>query len=164
MAGGKERTRMATLRPYRPDDAPVLLELFRDTIRRVNAPDYDPDQIRAWASDDIDPARWADRFGGRFVTVADRDGRPAGFAELEPDGHVDRFYVAADCQRRGTGRVMMAALVAEARRLGLGRMFTEASITAKPFFESQGFAVLAPQVVTCRGQEFVNYRMERRPV
>jgi putative acetyltransferase len=155
---------MVTLRPYRLGDAPALLELFRDTIRRVNARDYNPDQIRAWASDDIDPVRWAERFAGRFVAVAERDGSLAGFAELESDGHVDRFYVAADCQGRGAGRAMLGALVAEARRLGLGRMFTEASITAKPFFESQGFVVLTPQVVTLRGQEFVNYRMERRPV
>ena len=55
----------------------------------------------------------------------------------------------------------MTAVVAEARRLGLARLFTEASITARPLFEAQGFAVLAPQVVRCRGAEFVNYRMER---
>ena len=52
---------MVTLRAYKPDDAPVLLALFRDTIRRVNARDYAPDQIRAWASDDIDPDHWAIR-------------------------------------------------------------------------------------------------------
>jgi putative acetyltransferase len=51
-------------------------------------------------------------------------------------------------------------VVTEARRLGLARLFTEASITARPFFEAQGFAMLAPQVVWCRGAEFVNFRME----
>jgi putative acetyltransferase len=51
-------------------------------------------------------------------------------------------------------------VVAEARRVGLVRLFTEASITARPFFEARGFTVLAPQVVTLRGVEFVNYRME----
>jgi putative acetyltransferase len=150
-----------TLRAYRPDNAIILLALFRDTIRRVNSRDYNPDQIRAWASDDIDPARWAARFGGRFVMVAEAGGRLIGFAELEPDGHIDRFYVSADHQRRGVGRALLAALVAEARRSGIVRLFTEASITARPFFERQGFAMLAPQVVTCRGEEFVNYRMER---
>ncbi len=35
------------LRPYRPGDAPALLALFKDTIRRVNARDYDPGQIAA---------------------------------------------------------------------------------------------------------------------
>ena len=33
------------LRPYDPADAPALLALFRDTIRRVNSRDYNPDQI-----------------------------------------------------------------------------------------------------------------------
>ena len=152
---------MITLRPYRPDEAPALLALFRDTIRRVNSRDYSPAQIAAWASDDIDTVSWFGRFAGRYVPVAEEAGRPVGFAELEPDGHVGRVYVSADHQRRGIGRLLLAAVVAEARRVGLARLFTEASITARPFFEAQGFAVLAPQVVTCRGTEFVNYRMER---
>lgn len=151
---------MVTLRPYRPDDAPALLALFRDTIRRVNSRDYSPAQIAAWASDDIDTVQWFGRFTGRFVPVAEQAGRPVGFAELEPDGHVDRVYVAADHQRRGIGRQLLAAVVAEARRVGLARLFTEASITARPFFEAHGFVVLAPQVVTCRAVEFVNDRME----
>ena len=152
---------MITLRPFRQDDAPALLALFRDTIRRVNSRDYSPAQIAAWASDDIDTASWFGRFSGRYVPVAEEAGRPVGFAELEPDGHIDRVYVSADHQRRGIGRQLLAAVVAEARRVGLPWLFTEASITARPFFEAQGFAVLAPQVVACRGAEFINYRMER---
>jgi putative acetyltransferase len=152
---------VVTLRPYRSDDAPALLALFRDTIRRVNNRDYSPAQIAAWASDDIDTVRWFGRFMGRFVPVAEENGCPIGFAELEPNGHIDRMYVSADRQRRGIGQQLLAAVVAEARRVGIKRLFTEASITARPFFESQGFAVLAPQVVTCRGAEFVNFRMER---
>ena len=38
----------------------------------------------------------------------------------------------------------------------------EASITARPFFESRGFVALARQVVSLRGIDFVNDRMERR--
>ena len=152
---------MVTLRLYRPDDAPALLALFRDTIRRVNSRDYSPMQIAAWASDDIDQVAWFARFTERIVAVAEEAGRPVGFAELEADGHIDRVYVSADHQRRGIGQQLLAAVVAEARRVALARLFTEASITARPFFEAQGFAVLAPQVVTCRGAEFVNYRMER---
>ena len=152
---------MASLRPFRPDDAPGLLMLFRDTIRRVNCRDYAPAQIAAWASDDIDPDAWAARFAGRFVVVAEDAGRLAGFADLEANGHIDRFFVSADHQGQGIGRALLAEVLAEARRLGIARLFVEASITARPFFESQGFATLAPQVVLCRGVEFINYRMER---
>ena len=109
---------MITLRPYRDDDAPALLALFRDTIRRVNSRDYSPAQVAAWVSDDIDTASWFGRFRGRYVPVAEEAGRPVGFAELEPDGHIDRVYVSADHQRRGIGRQLWAAIVAEARRVG----------------------------------------------
>lgn len=153
---------MITLRPYEPGDAPALLDLFRDTIRRVNSRDYGPEQVRAWASDDIDPDGWAGRFAGRFAVVAVEAMKPVGFAELEVDGHVDRFYVSADHQGRGVGRELLGALDVEARRLGLGRLFVEASITARPFFEARGFVVIARRVVTHRGVDFANFRMERR--
>ena len=153
---------MVQVRAFQPGDAPTLLALFRDTIRRVNVRDYAPEQIRAWASDEINAAEWAARFAGRFVGVAEFGGRVVGFAELEADGHIDRFYVSADHQRRGVGRALLEAILAEARRAGVRRLFTEASITARPFFESQGFVVLTPQVVVSRGVEFSNYRMERQ--
>jgi putative acetyltransferase len=151
---------MATLRQFEPDDAPALLDLCRDTIRRVNSRDYAPNQIRAWASDDIDPLAWASRFDGRFVVIAEEAGRPAGFADLEPNGHIDRVYVSADHQGRGIGRKLLEAVLAEARQKKMRRLFVEASITARPFFERLGFVVLTPQLVTLRGVEFVNYRME----
>jgi putative acetyltransferase len=149
------------LRPYHPDDAPALLARFRDTIRRVNCRDYAPHQIAAWASDEIDVADWSSRFVGRFVVVAEQAGQPVGFAELEANGHLDRFYVSADCQGQGVGREMISAIVCEADRRGLERLFVEASLTARPFFERQGFTHLATQVVSLRGVEFVNERMER---
>jgi len=151
-----------TLRPYEPADAPALLALFRDAIRRVNSRDYNPEQIAAWASDDIDPRAWANRFANRYAIVAEIDGALAGFTELEPDGHIDRFYVSADHQRFGVGKALLDALVAEAHRTDISRLYTEASITASPFFASQGFNVVAPQTVVVRGVEFVNFRMERQ--
>jgi putative acetyltransferase len=149
------------LRPYRPDDAPHLLALFRDTIRRINCRDYDPEQIRAWASNDIDPAEWAARFEGRFVVVAELSDEHVGFAELEPNGHIDRFYVSADFQRCWVGRMMLRALCDEAQSQRITRLFTEASITARPFFEAHGFRVITPQTVTLRGVKFLNFKMER---
>jgi putative acetyltransferase len=152
---------MIPLRPYRDGDAPALLALFRDTVRRVNSRDDDATQVAVWIA--VDPLAWADRFlaGGRYVVVGEWDGAIAGFAELEPDGHVDRFYVSADHQGRGVGRALMEALIEEARRRGIARLFAEVSITARPFFERSGFAVEAEQTVTLRGVRFVNYRMAR---
>jgi len=150
-----------TLRPFEPADVPALLALFRDAVRRVNARDYTAEQIEAWASDDINAAAWAERFAGRFAFVAEGAGRPIGFVDLEDSGHIDRLYVCADHQGQGVGRALLAAVEAEARRRRLARLTIDASITARPFCEAQGFTVLAQQTVTLRGAEFVNYRMER---
>ncbi len=57
---------MVVLRQFQPDDAPALLALFRDTVRRVNSRDYSPAQVTAWASDEIDPVAWAERFSGFY--------------------------------------------------------------------------------------------------
>jgi putative acetyltransferase len=153
---------MITLRSYRPSDAPALLALFKETIRRVNRHDYSPEQIAAWASDDIDPIRWVERFEGRFAVVAEIDSAPVGFAELEANGHVDRVYVSAAHRGQGVGLRLMESVFNEARRIGLCRLYVEASITARPFFEARGFALLAEQTVVCRGIAMTNCRMERR--
>ena len=152
---------MIVLRRFRPTDAPALLSLFRDTIHRVNCRDYTPEQINAWASGEIDVAAWNDRFAGRFVIVAEQANRPVGFAELEDDGHIDRFYVSADHQGQGIGRQLIETLVDEAMRLAIPRLYVEASITAKRFFVANGFAVLAQQSVLCRGVALDNFQMQR---
>lgn len=152
---------MIEVRAFRPGDAPALFTLFRDTVRRVNIRDYTEEQVRAWAPDAVDLDAWAARFAGRYVAVAERAGEIAGFVDLEEDGHVDRFYVSADHQGCGVGRALMDAVLAETNRAGHRRLFTEASVTARPFFERFGFEVVAPQTVTLHGVEFVNYRMER---
>ena len=133
----------------------------RDTVRRVNIRDYTREQVTTWAPDEVDPARWA-TLADRFTVVAECQGEPVGFVDLEPDGHVDRFFVHADRQRLGIGRAMLAAVVAEAERRGLDRLHAAVSITARPFFESQGFVVLAHQEVVRGGVTFRNSRMERR--
>jgi putative acetyltransferase len=151
---------MVQIRPYRPEDAATVVTLFRDTIRRVNIRDYSPEQVLAWAPNEIAQS-WIDKLARRFTLVAVRDGQMVGFGDLEADDRLGHLYTHADYQRRGVGRALLAALEAEAMRRGCDVIRTEASITAKPFFERQGYRVLREQVVVCRGLEFVNYRMEK---
>ena len=148
------------IRPYEPADAPALLELFKDTIRRVNRRDYCPAQIAAWTSE-IRLEVWTAKLATRWCAVAAlADETPIGFADLEADGHLDRFFVHADQQRRGVGLGLMDAIKNQAKEWQLPRIFSEVSITARPFFLSQGFCVITDQLVFSRGAAFLNYRME----
>ena len=115
----------------------------------------------AWAPDEIDREAWAKRYRHRQGWVAEIDGALAGFSDLEPDGHLGMMYVHPDYQGCGVASALLAQIEETARTGGLGRLYTEASITARSFFERRGFRLIAPQTVFIRGEELVNYRMEK---
>jgi len=150
------------VRRYTPNDLTGLIALFRDTVRRINARDYSEQQVRAWAPDDIDARLWRHRFDSKAVWVADLDGTPVGFVDVARDGLIDMLYVHADHQGEGIASRLLRTVETSARTRGLLRLFTEASITARPFFEHRGFRVIAPQRVMRWAQEFLNYRMDKQ--
>lgn len=152
---------MEIVRDYREDDAEAVCRLFYETVRSVNLGDYSPEQVRAWAPVPPDPAAWHGRMSGRHTLVAEADDGVVGFAELENDGHLDMLYCRRDAVGRGVGARLYAAAEERARGLGLGHLFTEASITARPFFERHGFRVVRRNVVVRHGVELVNFSMEK---
>lgn len=149
------------IRLFKAQDAEQIAQLFHQTVRQVNIRDYSNEQVQAWAPDDLHFRDWVSVCSNRFTYVADDAGTIAGFGELEPNGHIDCFYCHKNYQGRGVGRQMYQAIEAKAIELSLPRLFTEASITAKPFFQRMGFAVVRAQVVTRRGETFTNYAMEK---
>ncbi len=147
------------LRHFQASDGVPLLELFRDTVHRVNCGDYTPSQLAAWAPEDYPSDAWCARFEGRISFVAEIDAEPVGFVDMTPSGHLDRLFVSTDYQRKGIGRGLVEATIESAIALNLKTITTDASITAKPFFLSQGFVVVKEQTVACRTEYFTNFKM-----
>ena len=149
------------IRPYDAKDAPEIVRLFFETIRSVNLADYSQEQVEAWAPEVPDPETWNARLTCWRTLVAEKEGEVVGFAELEGDGHLDTFYCRKDSVGRGVGSRLYRAVEQEALARGCGRIFTEASITARPFFERQGFRVVGEQTVARRGARLTNFAMEK---
>lgn len=149
-------------RQYTDADAISCWQLFNQTVRRINARDYTPAQIAAWAHADIDPEPWFRRFDSKiaYVVEGDENARILGFADLTCDGYLDRLFVSADHQRQGIATLLMDAIERAAKEKPLPRIHTQASITAKPFFLSRGFTVVTEQTVDCRGVKMTNFVME----
>lgn len=143
-------------------EADALFEIFFRAVRETARRDYTEEQVRAWAPDDMDRAAFARARLRHPTWVAERDRRIAGFADLEPDGHVDMLFVHPEFQHKGVARALLAVVEAEARSRRLARLFVEASITARRRFEISGFVVIAEQTVTKRGVDLTNFRMEKR--
>ena len=95
------------VRPYAASDLPALLTLFRDTVQTVNLGDYTQAQVDAWAASSQDTARCAALLRARHTRVCvDEGGHLLGFADLEPDGHLDHLFVHKDHQRQGIGTLL----------------------------------------------------------
>jgi putative acetyltransferase len=149
------------IRDYEQADAPAIARLFYDTVRSVNRADYSEEQVEAWAPAIPDAGEWHDRMAGRKTLVAEEGGEVVGFCELDVDGHLDMLYVRKDAVGRGIGRSLYEAAERAARGWDLGRIFTEASVTARPFFERRGFRVLSERRVSRQGVELTNFAMDK---
>ena len=151
---------MLTIRSYVPADADLTIDIFLRAIREVASKDYNQAQVDAWAKVE-DREAWAKRRSSRPAWIVQHGSVPIGFADLVPDGYLDMMFVHPDYQGLGAASLLLATVEMEAKRQGLRRIFTEASLTARPFFERRGFSVLTSQIVEKRGQTLENFRMEK---
>lgn len=151
---------MLSVRDYLPADCDATIDIFLRGIREIASKDYSPAQVAAWAKMD-DRDGWAKRRSSRPTWVAECDGVRVGFSDLMPDGYLDMMFVHPDHQGIGVASILLQTVEAEARKSGLTRISTEASLTARPFFERKGFVILARQEVEKRGETLANFRMEK---
>lgn len=150
-----------SLRPYQSSDAEALSALYEASVRALGARCYSAAQIDAWASLTPTPesldARMQD---GRTRLVALTDDI-AGFIDVEPDGHIDLLYVAPAAAGLGVARTLLETAEALAPLSGAGRLYAEASETARPVFERLGFSVVVRRDFEVAGVAIHNWAVEK---
>lgn len=141
---------------------PSLNQIFYSAIHISLAKDYTKTQLNAMAppSSLIDTSRTAKlEIIKPFVALIQEV--IVGFAEFEPNDHIDRFYVHPDFQNHEVGTTLIKQIESEARKLQLPRIFADVSITAKKFFSSKGFHLINEQTVVRDGVHITNFSMEK---
>lgn len=161
---------MITIRPYKSSDLQAVIQLFKEAVAAINIQHYTPEQIAVWT--DIDANRWQMKFEKNIVFVAvsakasgvgwtELDFTIVGFADMTRQGYLDRMYVHKDYQARWVSLHLFRAIEKAARELGLTKITTDCSITAKIPAERMGFKVVKEQIVERKGTQFTNYHMEK---
>ncbi|MGR5136863.1 GNAT family N-acetyltransferase [Vibrio jasicida] len=153
---------MIIIRDFQEEDAPKLWALFFNTVRNVNRRDYTEQQVKAWAQEGFDSQLWLKKMVSIQPFVAVLDGVIVGYSDVQPSGLVDHFFCHHEYQGQGVGRALMTHVLEQAKAKGLTRIYSEVSVTARPFYEHMGFIVVNEQQVEVRGATLTNYVMERR--
>lgn len=150
-----------SLRPFLAADARRCAEVFRASIEELAAEDYDAEQREAWAAVANDEDAFADRLAGELTLVAVIDGTVAGFASLKGREEIDMLYVDPEFARRGAGKALIDALTRLAGARGGKRLTVDASETARPLFERDGFRAEKRNLVRKGDQWLANTTMTK---
>ncbi|TKD71362.1 GNAT family N-acetyltransferase [Pseudalkalibacillus hwajinpoensis] len=150
------------IRRYEKRDLSQIIDLFYETVHTVNRKDYSQEQVNTWASSDERGSKfntWGDSLAQNTTFVALDDRRIVGFSDLSSRGLIDRLYIHHEYQRIGIASALLNEIELAAHRIKLKKLRTEASITAKPFFERKGFQVITKQIINKNGITMPNYLM-----
>lgn len=126
-----------------PSQANEICSVLRRSITEVCGPDYGNDRavLEDWLSNKT-PANVTNWVSGgeSFSVVAKSDAVIVGFALLK-EGEILLNYVIPEYFGKGAGAQMLAALEEWARSQGVPELRCMSTITAKHFYERNGFVL-----------------------
>lgn len=149
------------LRPFLPDDAEVLAEIFRASIKDLTGEDYSEAQQQAWASIADDGEAFARRLGHQLTLVATLEGSLVGFASLGPAGKIDMLYVHPAAAGQGVAALLIDALEKLAGARKAEKLIVDASDTARGFFEKRGYVAQQRNTITVGDEWLANTTLHK---
>jgi len=150
---------------FKEADTEEIISLFYETVHSVNLKDYSQLELDAWAPRDEKESKmksWKESLDRNITFVTKVNDKIVGFSDLTHTGHLDRLYVHKDYQGQGIATALVNMLESEAKKLNLLEIDTEASITAKPFFEHGGYKIVCSQTVERKGVTLTNFKMIKK--
>lgn len=150
------------LRPMLPADCPALVEIFRASVEGLTGDDYSEDQQEAWLLAADDEVGFAARLVGELTLVATLQGAPVGFASLKDADTIDMLYVHPSAARKGAATMLVNALEKLAAARGARQLTTDASDTAREFFDRRKYVAQRRNTVLCGDEWLSNTTMTKQ--
>ena len=143
-------------------DIPELKQLYRSTVLTINRKDYTADEVEDWASCGEDNQHWLELINTLHFIVAENDeGEAVGFVSISDEGYLHSLFVHKDYQRQGVATLLYKTAEELAQHRQIVKITSEVSITARPFFEKQGFTVDEKQRRKANNLLLTNYKMSK---
>lgn len=151
------------IRRARTDDLPALRTLFRLTVCTVNRRDYSEEEVEDWACCGDDTTRWQRWMAAyRIFVLTDSTGSLLGYTAVSEAGELHALFVHPQHLGKGVATRLLERAEAEAYAAGARCIVTEASLTARPFFERRGYRTVRRQQRKACRLFLTNFRMEKQ--
>lgn len=140
-----------------------LHSVFEQSVRTNCRKDYTPAQIDAWVNR-ASVERWKELFASDlqfFMAEETEYFQIVGFTSFNRQGYLHSMFVLPSFTRKGIATLLLHFVEDFAYRNTLPSLFAEVSLTARPFFEKQGFIVEQEQLVEVNGVGMTNFRMRK---
>lgn len=141
-------------------DIAEIKDLFRETVLHINIQDYTLEEIEDWASCGNTDEHWKNLIDKFHFFVAENEMEQiVGFASISNEGYLHSMFVHKDYQNMGIASKLYEKIEQFARENKIYRISSEVSITAKPFFQRQGFGIEKEQNSQAKNLFLTNYLM-----
>lgn len=148
------------LRPFLPDDVPLLVAIFTASIEELTGDDYSEAQQQAWM-EAAEDEEFGKRLASDLTLIATLEGSPVGFASLRGADHIRMLYVHPAVAGQGIATMLVDALEKLAGSRGATALTVDASDTAQNFFAKRGYTAQQRNSVTINDEWLANTTMKK---
>ncbi|WFU69563.1 GNAT family N-acetyltransferase [Bradyrhizobium sp. CB2312] len=148
------------LRPFLPDDVPVLAAIFTASIEELTGDDYSEAQQQAWM-EAAEDEEFGKQLASDLTLIATLEGSPVGFASLRGTDQIRMLYVHPAVSGQGIATMLVDALEKLAGGRGATALTVDASDTAQNFFAKRGYTAQRRNSVTVNDEWLANTTMKK---
>lgn len=148
------------LRPFLPDDVPLLAAIFTASIEELTGDDYSEAQQQAWM-EAAEDEEFGKRLASDLTLIATLEGSPVGFASLRGTDHIRMLYVHPAVAGQGIATMLVDALEKLAGSRGATALTVDASDAAQNFFAKRGYTAQQRNSVTINDEWLANTTMKK---
>jgi putative acetyltransferase len=138
-------------------DHPRMVQLQQCALQVLCQKDYSAQQVRVLLKDKRDYKNWK---WGETAFVAEYEKTIVGFVARNQSS-ITAVYVHPEFTRKGIGSRLLNILEDDAKACGINSLLVDASITAKPFYDSCGYQIQTPVLVRVRGVQVHYIKMQK---
>lgn len=150
------------IRTAQLSDVIELKDLYQNTVLVVNRRDYSQAEVEDWASCGDNLSEIAEMIKTHYFIVAvNQQSQIVGFSSITPQGYLHSMFVHKDFQGKGIATMLLEEIEQYAISVGIMRITSEVSLTARPFFEKKGYIIEKEQKRKANQLSLTNFWMAK---